>query len=158
MNGSLSESTMTKLQLLQSEASKSAWEVNPRRSNKESTNPLDDKGSNSDANKVIKSFFSKFKEIYALTSTLSQLRIAVTETLKDFRADGVVYLELRSTPRAVPNEYTKKEYIESVVGVIREFNNEQDEVITRFIVSIDRRHSIHESLAVIEMVKEVSVD
>jgi adenosine deaminase len=73
--------------------------------------------------------------------------------LSSFEADGVVYLELRTTPRAIPAEgVDKSRYVELVLECIEEF--EQREVRnlrTKLILSVDRRNTLDEAFEVIDL-------
>ncbi|KTG33306.1 hypothetical protein cypCar_00001439 [Cyprinus carpio] len=61
--------------------------------------------------------------------------------IQEFAADGVKYLELRSTPREVTETgLTKQRYIETVLEAIRQCKQEEVDIDVRFIVAVDRRH------------------
>lgn len=61
--------------------------------------------------------FALFKTAHDLTQTPEAVKLATTLTLEEFDRDNVVYLELRSTPRANSN-MTKEQYIQSIVDGI----------------------------------------
>lgn len=61
--------------------------------------------------------FALFKTAHDLTQTPEAVRLATTLTLEEFDGDNVVYLELRSTPRASSN-MTKEQYIQSMIEAI----------------------------------------
>lgn len=48
---------------------------------------------------MIYSFFALFKYIYQLTEDEEAIRITTRNIIDEFAADGVKYLELRTTPR-----------------------------------------------------------
>ncbi|XP_016425240.1 adenosine deaminase-like protein [Sinocyclocheilus rhinocerous] len=61
--------------------------------------------------------------------------------IQEFAADGVKYLELRSTPREVTETgLTKQRYIETVLEAIRQCKQEEVDIDVRFLVAVDRRH------------------
>lgn len=82
--------------------------------------------------------------------------------LRDFAADGVVYLELRTTPRALPRSgLSKQGYVEAILAVIREYesssssSSSQDNtpMHTRLILSVDRRNTPAEAAEVVSLAR-----
>jgi len=83
--------------------------------------------------------------------------------LDDFQADGVVYLELRTTPRNIPRaKITRSRYIEILLRAITAFEkNHKDDpnsLHTRLILSIDRRHSRLEALEIASLAAQLRLD
>ena len=68
---------------------------------------------------VLYSCFDAFKVIHSIAKTLEGLREMTKRTIQEFCDDGVVYLELRTTPKAEEKVYNKEEYIETVVCAIQ---------------------------------------
>ena len=65
---------------------------------------------------------------------LSYLMKATCDVIDEFAADGVVYLELRSTPRAIPNcGVTQQTYMETILRAIAN-KTSTIEQLTRFEV------------------------
>ncbi|KAK0753444.1 hypothetical protein B0T18DRAFT_385496 [Schizothecium vesticola] len=65
------------------------------------------------------SFFTVFSSyIYHLINDAATLTSTTLSVLRDFAADGVVYLELRTTPRALP---TPEAYVSTVLSAIRHY-------------------------------------
>ncbi|KAE9372334.1 Metallo-dependent hydrolase [Stipitochalara longipes BDJ] len=97
-------------------------------------------------------FFPLFSRyIYALCNDLSSLIYTTNSVLEDFQADGVVYLELRTTPRAIPlANITKDDYVRTILGCISKFNASSP-MKTNLILSIDRRNDVHIALEVVEL-------
>jgi adenosine deaminase len=73
--------------------------------------------------------------------------------LQDFQADGVVYLELRTTPRAMPAAgLTKDDYVKTVLDIINTHNNDKNNTMRAFLIlSIDRRNTIAEAEEVVDL-------
>lgn len=65
---------------------------------------------------------------------------ATTSVLQDFADDGVVYLELRTTPRATP-AMTAQEYVAAIVDAIKDFPC-SNKMHTKLILCVDRRHDL----------------
>lgn len=62
--------------------------------------------------------FEKFRYAHDLTDTPEAIALATERVIQEFSDDNVVYLELRTTPRATPS-MTKTEYLDSVINAIR---------------------------------------
>lgn len=105
--------------------------------------------------------FALFAELPKLINDLSALRRITREALQDFADHHVCYVELRSTPKALPRDYrenivaTKKEYIETVLEVAQSFEEDEQErykvdatrlpLVCRVLVSVDRSRSVEEA-------------
>ena len=98
--------------------------------------------------------FAIFDVVRSLTDTPAAVAMATRDVIRDFEADGVRYLELRSTPRIVAGRMTKHEYCEAIVKQIISSTVStklQDEkgverdgdlssgIVVKFLLSIDRR-------------------
>lgn len=68
--------------------------------------------------------------------------------LRDFQNDGVVYLELRTTPRAC-SDLSKDEYVSTILECIAEFD--QKSISTYLILSVDRKNSAAEAMEVVDL-------
>jgi len=103
------------------------------------------------------SFFPLFSRyIYALCNDLPSLIYTTTSVLEDFQADGVVYLELRTTPRSIPSaNITKAHYVETILDCISKFN-ESSSMKTNLILSIDRRNDVATALEVVDLAVKFS--
>jgi len=89
------------------------------------------------------SFFPLFSSyIYHLVNDVASLRYTTLSVLRDFARDGVVYLELRTTPRAMPAAgLTKEGYIQTILDAIAEHEREQSDkpepkLRTKLILSV----------------------
>ncbi|KAL8749932.1 MAG: hypothetical protein Q9184_006613 [Pyrenodesmia sp. 2 TL-2023] len=100
---------------------------------------------------LFQSFFPLFTSyIYKLVSTIPSLIYSTNAVLTDFSADGVCYLELRTTPRISPY-FTKEQYIKTVLDCISRHNKSQDAMHTYLILSIDRRDTAAEAASTIDL-------
>jgi len=71
--------------------------------------------------------------------------------LEDFQEDGVIYLELRTTPRSIPSEnLSKDDYIRTILDCISSFNSTST-MKTNLILSIDRRNDEATALEVVDL-------
>ncbi|QSZ37396.1 hypothetical protein DSL72_009494 [Monilinia vaccinii-corymbosi] len=98
-------------------------------------------------------FFPLFsKYIYALCSDLASLIYTTNSVLQDFQEDGVVYLELRTTPRAIPSaRITKDTYVQTILDCIAKHNNSNPSMKTNLILSIDRRHDLQTAMETVDL-------
>lgn len=73
--------------------------------------------------------------------------------LDDFQADGVVYLELRTTPRAIPEQNISKDgYCRAVLNILREHNANPSSTMRAFLIlSVDRRNTAVEAEHVVDL-------
>ncbi|WYZ39810.1 hypothetical protein EsH8_IV_000151 [Colletotrichum jinshuiense] len=93
-------------------------------------------------------FFPLFSSyIYNLITDADTLRAATLSVLADFHADGVTYLELRTTPRALPSPSPQPPsvYVSTILSAIASFEAAlpagPGAMRTRLILSVDRRHT-----------------
>ncbi|KAI2615274.1 Metallo-dependent hydrolase [Hypoxylon sp. NC1633] len=103
----------------------------------------------------LKTFFPLFSSyIYNLVNNVKSLEYSTKSVVKDFASDGVVYLELRTTPRAMPAaELDKAGYVATVLRAIKMAQQETPTLHTRLILSIDRRNTVEEALEVVTLAK-----
>jgi adenosine deaminase len=73
--------------------------------------------------------------------------------LQDFQSDGVVYLELRTTPRAIPERNVSKDgYIKAILSLLKEHNENLSNTMRAFlIISVDRRNTAIEAEEVVDL-------
>ncbi|KAG0648875.1 Adenosine deaminase A [Hyphodiscus hymeniophilus] len=100
----------------------------------------------------LETFFPLFsKYIYALCNDISALTYTTNAVLADFQSDGVVYLELRTTPREIPSaKITKDIYIQTIISCISTFNTLHNMKVN-LILSIDRRNDAATAISVIDL-------
>jgi len=98
------------------------------------------------------SFFPLFSSyIYNLCSTRPSLIYSTNCVLREFENDGVVYLELRTIPRASAN-LSKEQYVATILSGIE--GHECASMTTFLILSIDRRNTFVEAMEVVELAIE----
>ncbi|KAL1877399.1 hypothetical protein Daus18300_002383 [Diaporthe australafricana] len=120
----------------------------------------------------LNTFFPLFSSyIYHLVNDLAALRHTTLSVLRDFAADGVAYLELRTTPRALPRSgLSKADYVAAILAVIHEYEDEQSSLSssqqavgtatlhTRLILSVDRRNTPAEAAEVVSLARRFMGD
>ncbi|KAH8129115.1 hypothetical protein ACSS6W_008494 [Trichoderma asperelloides] len=101
-------------------------------------------------------FFPLFsKYIYALLTDEPSIRHATTAVLQSFLQDGVVYLELRTTPRPTPL-LSAAQYVDILLSTISEFEELHPQLHTRLILSVDRRHDFDMASSVLDLAVNTS--
>ena len=98
----------------------------------------------------IATFFPLFSSyIYELCSTREAIVYSTSAVLNNFKDDGVVYLELRTTPRET-REMGKEAYVRTVLQCIDSFEG-KGAMSTYLILSIDRKNTAEEAMAVVDL-------
>lgn len=83
------------------------------------------------------------------------LEYSTKAVVRDFAEDGVVYLELRTTPRAMPGAgLDKAGYVRAVLDAIDAAQTENPSIRVRLILSMDRRNTPQEALEVTVLAKQ----
>ncbi|EPS44555.1 hypothetical protein H072_1447 [Dactylellina haptotyla CBS 200.50] len=97
------------------------------------------------------SFFPLFsKYTYNLVNSEWSVEYATNQILRDFEADGIVYLELRTIPRAFEETgLTKERYVQTIINTIRSFHSET--MHTRLILAVDRQNTPPEAMDTVEL-------
>uniref|UniRef100_A0A4W6CX03 N6-Methyl-AMP deaminase n=1 Tax=Lates calcarifer TaxID=8187 RepID=A0A4W6CX03_LATCA len=99
--------------------------------------------------------FQVFKVIHQLVDTEEDILMVARDVIREFAADSVKYLELRSTPREEKSTgLTKKKYIETVIRAIQLCKNEGLDIDVRFLVAIDRRNGEKVAMETVELAEE----
>lgn len=104
---------------------------------------------------TILSFFQIFNDyIYNLVNDRESIAYATRSVVEDFKRDGVRYLELRTTPRHIPNAgVSREEYVRIVLEALTQYHasqlasgvNDADLIEVHLILSIDRTMSAPEA-------------
>lgn len=104
----------------------------------------------SDRNWDVRTFFPLFSSyVYRLVSDSASIVYSTNAVLEDFADDGVVYLELRTTPRA-SQTLSKEAYVETVLGSITK-SPTRARMSTFLILSVDRRNTYHEAMETVDL-------
>ncbi|KAI9729385.1 MAG: hypothetical protein M1834_006909 [Cirrosporium novae-zelandiae] len=96
-------------------------------------------------------FFPVFGQyIYKLVDNVEAVRYVTLDTLKNFEEDGVVYFEMRSTPRVGP-EMTKDDYVKTVLDAIAGYNKTSERMKSFLILSMDRRNTPQQAMEAVDL-------
>ncbi|KAJ3036132.1 hypothetical protein HDV00_003044 [Rhizophlyctis rosea] len=117
---------------------------------------LENWANNSSGSSKIDDFFPLFKCIYEITDNEDAISYATTRTIAEFNADGVVYLELRSTPRTNPDTgMTKASYAGAIIKGILAASASYPTTTVRLILSLDRREATASCLETVDLAIEL---
>ncbi|CAL7936841.1 unnamed protein product [Xylocopa violacea] len=83
--------------------------------------------------------FKVFDIAHSLTVTPEAVFHSTYDTIKEFKDDNVIYLELRSTPRSVPGKMTKQEYVEAIVKAFEVCKTDFPNILVKLLISINRK-------------------
>jgi len=98
--------------------------------------------------------FKLFDMIYQVTNTLEIIARITRETIEDCAKDNVKYLELRTTPRAIPSTpMTKRTYIETVLSTIQNVTLKHD-ITVGLIISINRNETSEAAMETVQLAVE----
>ncbi|KAJ8678735.1 hypothetical protein QAD02_014522 [Eretmocerus hayati] len=99
--------------------------------------------------------FETFNIAHSVTRNLESVYIATYDTIKEFYEDNVIYLELRSTPRA-EEAMTKKDYILSILRAMRSIQDEKLRIQTKLLISVNRKQGLKAARENIHLAIELS--
>ncbi|XP_076043550.1 N6-Methyl-AMP deaminase-like isoform X3 [Oratosquilla oratoria] len=104
-------------------------------------------------NRTLDECFQIFKILHCLTDSLDAVEMMTRNVVEEFANDNVIYLELRTTPKAVQDKFTKRQYVETVLkGICRaevDFN-----IQVRLLLSIDRSRGVQDGEDTLQIAKE----
>uniref|UniRef100_A0A182PCB9 Adenosine deaminase-like protein n=1 Tax=Anopheles epiroticus TaxID=199890 RepID=A0A182PCB9_9DIPT len=100
--------------------------------------------------------FKKFQYAHDLTERREALERATERVIEDFANDNVIYLELRTTPKCTAH-MSKREYLTTVLDVIRKMSKSERNIIVKLLPSIDRSKGVQEAMENVNLAIELSV-
>ncbi|XP_076237196.1 adenosine deaminase-like protein [Calliopsis andreniformis] len=83
--------------------------------------------------------FKVFDIAHSLTVTPKAILHCTYNVIKEFHEDNVIYLELRSTPRAINGQMTKDEYVEFMIKAIQTCKTDFPNILVKLLISINRK-------------------
>lgn len=97
-----------------------------------------------------------FNVIHKIISDEESVALTATDVVREFADDGVVYLELRSTPRANSKTgMTKRSYVEALLrGVDCGIVQSSHRILVRVLLSIDRSLPASDALETVQLAIE----
>eukprot|EP00462_Mataza_sp_D1_P006964 CAMPEP_0175122896 /NCGR_PEP_ID=MMETSP0087-20121206/1954_1 /TAXON_ID=136419 /ORGANISM="Unknown Unknown, Strain D1" /LENGTH=279 /DNA_ID=CAMNT_0016404551 /DNA_START=63 /DNA_END=902 /DNA_ORIENTATION=+ len=111
---------------------------------------------NGKADRTCHEVFKLFAIIHKLTQDVNVIKRIAKETVCDFAADNVVYLELRTTPRRLNGAATLDAYVQAVLQGVEEGMSLSANIVVYVLLSIDRKMSTQEALEVVHIAAKYS--
>lgn len=106
------------------------------------------------AGRTLEECFEVFGLVHRAVSSLGAVARVTAEAVEDFRADGVRYLELRSTPRALGGA-SARDYVETVLRAARGAEAAaRGEIDVRLVLSVNRRRPAGEARETLRLARE----
>lgn len=96
--------------------------------------------------------FALFDMIHRVVRDKASLAYLTEKVIEDFYNDNVVYLELRSTPKVLADASVAG-YVETVIDVIDRW---RDRITVRYLLSINRAHSVEQAAQSLEILPLLS--
>lgn len=95
--------------------------------------------------------FSKYT--YQLCNDVPSIQYSTGKVLEDFERDGVVYLELRTTPREFKETgLSKRKYVETILESIERYERGPSTSMKTFLLlSVDRRDTTQKAAECIDL-------
>jgi adenosine deaminase len=104
-----------------------------------------------DEDRTLSECFDLFKLIYELTDSEESIRRIAREVVVDFAADGVVYLELRTTPRCVMPSMSLERYVEVVLEGVEQARVMYPEIQVKLLLSINRSFTVDVAESIVDL-------
>ncbi|XP_054714575.1 adenosine deaminase-like protein isoform X2 [Uloborus diversus] len=100
--------------------------------------------------------FELFSLFHELTDSPEAIYLATCDVIKEFYEDNVLYLELRTTPKAsFAGHMTQKSYVEVVVKAIEDTCSTVCQKMTvKLLLSIDRKRSVTDAEETMKIAEE----
>jgi len=96
--------------------------------------------------------FRLFGAVHRIVSSIDIVKRVLQEVIDDYISENTIYLELRTTPRALADGTTVNQYIEQVVAAIQAHNINSGHIMTvKLILSIDRGQRYRDAQRVAEL-------
>ncbi|CAL4058725.1 unnamed protein product, partial [Meganyctiphanes norvegica] len=102
--------------------------------------------------RTIDECFEIFSILHKLTDSLSAVSSMTKDVIREFAADNVCYLELRTTPKLIPGVMDKNQYIEAVLDAIIDEEKESN-IMVRLLLSLDRGRPLQDNKETLQMAK-----
>jgi len=102
--------------------------------------------------------FGLFKIVHLVISTQSIVRKIFHEIMEDYMSDNIIYLEIRTSPRSLPDGTTIHEYISLLIDIIAEHNDKfGDKMLVKLILSVDRSKGINIAVQTMQIIEDIGL-
>ena len=114
---------------------------------------------NCDYNLDIDQCFGLFKVVHQIISSQTVLTRVFSEMMEDYMNDNVIYLEIRTTPRSLPDGTNDRQYIALLKTLISNHNDMygSNKMLVKLILSIDRSKSVSYAMETLQIVNSIGL-
>jgi adenosine deaminase len=114
---------------------------------------------NCDYNLDIDQCFGLFKVVHQIISSQTVLTRVFSEKMEDYMNDNVIYLEIRTTPRSLPDGTNDRQYIALLKSLISKHNDMygSHKMLVKLILSIDRSKSVSYAMETLQIVNSIGL-
>ena len=114
---------------------------------------------NCDYNLDIDQCFGLFKVVHQIISSQSVLTRVFSEMMEDYMSDNVIYLEIRTTPRSLPDGTNDRQYIALLKTLISNHNDMygSQKMLVKLILSIDRSKSVNYAMDTLQIANSIGL-
>lgn len=96
--------------------------------------------------------FELFPLVHGIVKSKEIVKRIVQEMIADYQQQNCIYLEIRTTPRSLPDGTSLEEYLALVVGVIGEHNAVfGEQMLVKLIVGVDRGKKYSDAVEALEL-------
>mmetsp|Transcript_6915 Transcript_6915/g.11528 ORF Transcript_6915/g.11528 Transcript_6915/m.11528 type:complete len:411 (+) Transcript_6915:97-1329(+) len=96
--------------------------------------------------------FKLFAIVHKIVSSIDVVKRVLQEVIYDYMDENTLYLELRTTPRALPDGTTQEKYVETLVDLVQNHNNNAGhKMMVKLILSIDRGQRFRDAVTISQL-------
>lgn len=99
--------------------------------------------------------FKLFPLVHQVVQSKQVLQRILLEMIEDYETQNTVYLEIRSTPRALADGTTIHEYIEALLDIVYEHNkllDNKSSLLVKLIISVNRGNTLNDAQNTLELI------
>nr|KAG5705959.1 hypothetical protein BaRGS_010849 [Batillaria attramentaria] len=101
--------------------------------------------------------FNVFKLIHKVVDDEEAVYQLTCAVIREFAADNVKYLELRSTPKDIPSTgMTRELYVQTMIRAIHDCQTENLDITVYLLLSIDRRNGVEIAQKTVDLAEKFS--
>jgi adenosine deaminase len=108
--------------------------------------------------RTLEDCFQLFNLIHKHVVSSEHIRRVIREVVEDYVAENTIYLELRTTPRALSDFIAegKRKYVEVLLEEVKEINEKYaGKIEVRILLSVNRRYPVEEAKEIVDLAIEM---
>eukprot|EP01031_Cornospumella_fuschlensis_P025678 gene25677-31011_t len=104
---------------------------------------------------VVDKPFELFPIVHSIVDRKEVVGRILLEMIQDYKELNTIYLEVRTTPRSLPDGTTIEGYLQLVTRIIAEYNTANpDGMLVKLVISIDRSKKYADAIDLLQLIKE----